>query len=145
MNKLYSYFLVTLQFGILGMQSYTYGFPYLSIEPLLLIPIIIATVLTLWTFLHLKPGKFNITPELKDDSLWVSSGPFKFIRHPMYTALLIFSLHYLLIDIAKFFLYWAGLFFVLSIKAIKEEKSLKQKFLIPSSYFKSTGRFFPKF
>lgn len=144
MNQIYSYLLVILQFGILGLQSYTYGSPYLSFEPLLLIPPALALVLTCWTFLHLKPGKFNITPELKENSNWISSGPFKFIRHPMYTALLIFSFHFILIDITTFFPFWASLFFVLSMKAIKEEAALKLKFSIPESYFKSTGRFFPK-
>lgn len=145
MTRIYSYLLVIFQFGILGAQSYAYGFPYLSFKPILLIPPVISIALTLWTFKHLRPGKFNITPEIKENSKWISSGPFKFIRHPMYTALLIFSLHFLMIDIATFFPYWVSLFFILSIKAIKEENALKQKFSIPDSYFKTTGRFFPRF
>jgi protein-S-isoprenylcysteine O-methyltransferase Ste14 len=145
MSKIFSYTLVFLQFAILAIQSYSYGFPFLNLTSLAMVFPFLAVVLSLWTFAHLRPGKFNITPELKLNSTWISSGPFKFIRHPMYSALLLFSMHYLILDFNRFAPYFISLYFVLFFKSRREEKILKESFSIADTYFQTTGRFFPKF
>jgi protein-S-isoprenylcysteine O-methyltransferase Ste14 len=49
----------------------------------------LAIVLGLWTFVHHKIGSFNITPEIKENATLIQSGPYRYIRHPMYTAVIL--------------------------------------------------------
>lgn len=44
----------------------------------------------LWGVLVMKMGNFNIQPEVKSYANMVTSGPYKIIRNPMYSGLLLF-------------------------------------------------------
>ena len=46
----------------------------------------------LWAILHNRLGNFNIRPEMKEGCILVMSGPYKFVRHPMYTSVLLITL-----------------------------------------------------
>jgi len=48
-----------------------------------------ASIFSIWIFLHNRFGNFNITPEIKDGAKFVQSGPYRYIRHPMYFALIV--------------------------------------------------------
>ena len=52
---------------------------------------IISLGLGFWGILTMSIGNFNIQPEVKSNSL-VKSGPYKWIRNPMYTAVILFYL-----------------------------------------------------
>ena len=43
-----------------------------------------------WGVLAMKMGNFNIQPEVKTSAKMVSKGPYKIIRNPMYSGLLLF-------------------------------------------------------
>jgi len=47
-------------------------------------------------------GNFNIRPDIKDDCTLIKSGIYKYIRHPMYTSVLVSMLGVLLIYINIF-------------------------------------------
>jgi protein-S-isoprenylcysteine O-methyltransferase Ste14 len=49
-------------------------------------------ILGLWALNHNKRGNFNIQPKLKDGCHLVTSGAYKYIRHPMYTSVILMML-----------------------------------------------------
>jgi len=51
---------------------------------------IIGLAIGLWGILAMKMGNFNIQPEVKHTAVFVSRGPYKIIRNPMYSGLLLF-------------------------------------------------------
>ena len=77
----------------------------------------------------MKLGNFNVQPEVKSTAKMVSKGPYKIIRNPMYTGLLIF---FSVTVISKFTFVRLGVFAILTVvlllKIFMEEKFLEQKF-----------------
>ena len=51
---------------------------------------IIGFVISLWGILAMKIGNFNVQPEVKSTAHFVSNGPYKYIRNPMYSGLILF-------------------------------------------------------
>ncbi len=47
--------------------------------------------LAFWAMAIMKYGNFNIVPNPVMDGTMVSGGPYKLIRHPMYTSIFIFA------------------------------------------------------
>ena len=45
--------------------------------------------LGMWAIFEQKPGNFNIKPTNKKGALLIESGPYRFIRHPMYLSIII--------------------------------------------------------
>jgi protein-S-isoprenylcysteine O-methyltransferase Ste14 len=41
----------------------------------------------LWTMWHNRPGNFSIWPQPSSDAQLITTGPYAWVRHPMYTAL----------------------------------------------------------
>lgn len=89
-HKLSSHLLVALQFAAIA----------LSAAPLAgrsgpgaaLALCIAGAVIGFWTVFHNRPGNFNIYPEIKDGARLVTTGPYRWIRHPMYLSLLLLML-----------------------------------------------------
>ncbi len=50
-----------------------------------------AVALGLWTLFHNRPGNFNIRPEPKASGRLVTGGPYRYLRNPMYSAVLLFA------------------------------------------------------
>jgi protein-S-isoprenylcysteine O-methyltransferase Ste14 len=46
-------------------------------------------LLLFWVLRHNRPGNFNFRPEPPADNRLITSGPYHFIRHPMYLSLLL--------------------------------------------------------
>lgn len=44
-----------------------------------------SVALATWTMAHNRLGNFNIRPAPKAHGLLVTTGPYRWIRHPMYT------------------------------------------------------------
>lgn len=49
-------------------------------------------LLGIWAIWEIRISKLSIFPEVRSGARLVQTGPFKVIRHPMYTALLLFFL-----------------------------------------------------
>src|SRR5659263_263910 len=48
-----------------------------------------SVVLAAWTLVYNRPGNFNIRPTPKVHGVLVTTGPYRWIRHPMYTSVLL--------------------------------------------------------
>ena len=81
---------VTIQFTCLGVIAVT-G-PLIARPPLWLAVEIAGAALALWTLWTWRLGRFNVLPDVLAGAKLVTSGPYRFIRHPMYAALLLGAL-----------------------------------------------------
>lgn len=91
-----------------------------------------------------KIGNFNIYPQIKSKAKLITSGPFALVRHPMYLSLTLMMLGITLFNFHYQTL--AGLtliVIVISIKALKEEKLLIEKFPEYRAYMSRTKRVIP--
>lgn len=89
-NRLKSYILVTIQFGVLLALALT-G-PVLAMNPILLALEIAAVGLGVWAILTVQIDKVSILPDVRADGMLVQHGPYRWLRHPMYTAVLLGAL-----------------------------------------------------
>jgi protein-S-isoprenylcysteine O-methyltransferase Ste14 len=86
------------------------------------------------------------SPIPKDDAELVTRGIYKWIRHPMYTALILIGLGLMLGTFNLFSLFvFTGLVVVLLYKSHYEDGLLADKHRSAAKYQSETGRFFPRF
>jgi len=92
----------------------------------------------------MQKSKLRILPEPSANATLVTRGPYRFIRHPMYTAILLGSTGLLIHYFTWMRLSMAiALAIVLLIKLTWEEKMLLQKFDAYRDYMKHTKRILP--
>ena len=85
-----SFTFVIIQFSCLGLIAIT-G-PLLPGNKLLLAVELLGIALGIWAVVTMGIGNFNVTPDPLKSSRLVTQGPYRFIRHPMYLALLLVTL-----------------------------------------------------
>jgi protein-S-isoprenylcysteine O-methyltransferase Ste14 len=100
--------------------------------------------LGIWAVIIMKPGFFNITPDPLAWSKLVKVGPYRFIRHPMYLALLLTTFP-LIIDRFNYLrlIFWVALLIDLLLKISYEEKILVAEVDGYEDYLKSSYRLVP--
>jgi protein-S-isoprenylcysteine O-methyltransferase Ste14 len=107
---------------------------------------ILANFLAYWIFSNLDN---NVSPTVvaRENAQLVTSGPYRWVRHPLYTMGTIAYLGFALISEDWFVALMSVLVFVmLSIRTPKEEARLIEKFGDEyRQYMQRTGRFLPKF
>ncbi len=86
LKTLLPYAYVTAQFACIGAILIT-G-PLIVKNAALLVAEILFIGLGLWAIGVMKIGKFNIAPTIAHHARLVTAGPYRYIRHPMYAALL---------------------------------------------------------
>ena len=118
--------------------------PPICEKPVLLVVQSISLALLVWTWFYLVPGKFHILPETIRGARLVISGPYRFIRHPMYLSLLLYLVP-LLINFFSWLRLAILLVFVTNmiIKIYFEERHLKSKFPEYAEYARRTYRVLP--
>jgi protein-S-isoprenylcysteine O-methyltransferase Ste14 len=83
----------------------------------------LAVALFIWTVLYNRLGNFNIVPEIKHGCELITQGPYRFIRHPMYSGVTLIALA----EMVSLFSLWKipvllFLIGILYLKASREEK-----------------------
>ncbi len=106
---------------------------------------VMAIGLFVWMFKHLG-ANVTATAQTRPDAQLVTTGPYRWIRHPMYAFGLIWFLAIVLLT-ASWFIAVAGAagFSFLVIRCRREETNLIEKFGDEyRAYMRRTGRFFPR-
>ena len=121
MNEyIYPKLLVFLQFGLIGLMIF-FSQGVLSSIPAIVI-FLLGVSIGLWAINHHQRGNFNIQPKLKEGCQLVTTGAYNYIRHPMYTSVLLMMLGVLVSTPTLLeFLFFSALIFVLVLKAKREE------------------------
>ena len=136
------YFYTVLQFLLLSFILFTP--PLLPGSYVAIIVLLIAVLIGLWAIYTFRHTRINIFPYLPEDAKLVFSGPYKYVRHPMYTAVLLFSLSYFIARPGWIYaLYFASLLVVLLLKIRFEEKQLKEYFTSYDHIFFKRYRIIP--
>jgi protein-S-isoprenylcysteine O-methyltransferase Ste14 len=103
-----------------------------------------AIALGLWAVEAMK-FRVNILPNVREHQKLVATGPYRFIRHPMYAAILLAGLSLVshrpnLVSVAA----WAALLVVLLVKINFEEAQLLKKFPDYREYSQRTKKLIPR-
>jgi protein-S-isoprenylcysteine O-methyltransferase Ste14 len=119
------------------------GGPVASHFPLVLIQIC-GMAIGIWAFSVMGIGNINISPLVKQRAVFVTGGPYRLVRHPMYLAVLL-VVWPLIIDHFSLLRIAAGLILIidLTIKMLFEEHLLKERFVEYEAYMKTTKRLIP--
>ncbi|MDD2917669.1 isoprenylcysteine carboxylmethyltransferase family protein [Rhodoferax sp.] len=117
--------LVLGQFGSLGALIVLAAprFMQHSVPALAWLALGLSGLVGLWALTANRPGNFNIHPTPRADGKLVAHGPYRWIRHPMYTAVMLFGLACVLTraDVLAWLL-WGVLCLMLLSKAVLEER-----------------------
>ena len=105
--------------------------------------IFIAAFPSLWAIILMK-DKLRITPEPARDSKLITSGPYKYIRHPMYATVISLTLVWIVFDFSFLRL---AVYILLAInmvvKMFYEENILENTFEGYKEYMKKSKRIIP--
>jgi protein-S-isoprenylcysteine O-methyltransferase Ste14 len=138
--------LVSLQFAALAALAF-FGLPHVMLGQTSVVAwaaLALSGVIGLWALTANRPGNFNIRPTPHSTGVLVQSGPYRWIRHPMYTAVLLFGAGCSLAEAnTAVWLIWCGLAGVLLIKAVLEERWMLLQHPTYRLYQAHTKRFVP--
>lgn len=112
-------------------------------HPLSLLMILLAIIIGLTPIIQ-KQFKVNVFPEVTKDMILITSGIYKYIRHPMYLSVIMLGLSFVIADPKPImFLVWAILIFNLHLKMDIEETNLLIAFPEYKDYKRNTKRLIP--
>ena len=141
MNKFVSVCLVTIQVASIMYLAITGDI--IPSSAFLLILEILFVIFGLWAMAEMK-FRFNIFPSLLNNSSLISSGPYKLVRHPMYTSTIFITFIWIINDFTYIRLSaWIMLVIVLNLKTFYEEKILDEEFPEYKIYKSKTKKLIP--
>ena len=138
--------LVALQFGLLLLLA-VLAAPRVAQGNLPLMSLALAALAVLlgvWTLAYNRLGNFNIHPAPKAAGHLVTGGPYRLVRHPMYSAVLLGAgAMAWLVQPLTGALAWCALLLVLLVKAHMEERWLREQHAGYAAYCLQSKRFVP--
>jgi protein-S-isoprenylcysteine O-methyltransferase Ste14 len=140
MNKSFLY--VAIQFACIGYLLFS-G-PLFANNSWLFLLEILGIGLAFWAVVSMSQSKLNVLPDVKNGATLIQSGPYKYVRHPMYSALIVIFLA-LIVDefsVVRLLVYLA-LTVTLVAKQFYEEGLLKKEFGQYKYYQENTWRIIP--
>ena len=141
-DRLKSLILVGLQFLFIFLLLTTTPWRHLPVASYVLIGLSVALIL--WAGWTMKKSKLRIFPQPAQSATLVVNGPYRFIRHPMYTSVLLCTAGLLAAGFSWLRLVYAMLLLgVLVLKLLWEEEMLSRKFEGYKAYQKQTKRLLP--
>ncbi len=103
-----------------------------------------SAALFFWTLMHNRLGNFNIRPIPKPFGTLVTSGPYRWIRHPMYSAVLLGAAAMAcMAEPLPGWSVWGFLAVVLFVKALFEERWMRAQHALYATYCAHSKRFVP--
>lgn len=138
----YSYLLVSLQFIFIAILLFHHGmhFP----KPLPFFIIVLGCGVGIYAIVHNQLGNFNITPEIKHNSTLITTGAYRYIRHPMYFSVLLMMLGIVVSKFGVFSIFiYCLLVLTLLMKAKKEEALWMAHSSEYQQYMQKTKRMIP--
>jgi protein-S-isoprenylcysteine O-methyltransferase Ste14 len=143
MRRYYPQLLVFWQFGIIGVMTLlTLRSPHFSWSGITLL--FAGASIGIWAIQHNRPDNFNIIPALKEGCCLVTSGIYRYIRHPMYTSVIVMMLGVTLLGThPATWLLWVLLILVLYLKADREERLWMAHDRAYADYRRKTRYFIP--
>lgn len=141
-HPVWSYGLVALQFGSIGAILMTGA--WLSSYWLVWAAQTVGVLLGLWAVQTMHLGRFNIIPDPRDDATLVERGPYRWIRHPMYAAILWVMVPMVLADVSPTRMAWLlVLVLTLLLKLHYEELLLCRRFADYPDYQQRSYKLLP--
>ena len=120
------------------------SYPVFSGNSIILIVQLLGIFLGLWAIFAMSKSRLNITPVPRAGSSLINGGPYRFIRHPMYLALLLFLTPVILFHYSNLGILVFGIFLAnLVLKLSYEEQLLLQTFNQYEDYQQHTWRLIP--
>lgn len=81
-----------LSYGLVGIQFLAMGGILITTDWIVMsgwaLMQLVGVLLAVWAVLTMHLGRFNIVPDPRPDGVLVQTGPYRWIRHPMYAAIL---------------------------------------------------------
>ncbi|MBX3603350.1 MAG: hypothetical protein KF863_22255 [Rubrivivax sp.] len=138
--------LVALQFVLLGLLAWQ-ALPALGRGAWPVDAVLLGAAafgLGMWSLAANRPGNFNIHPTPREGGVLVQHGPYRWIRHPMYSTVLLAGLAAVrLVGGTGPWLTLAALAVVLALKAAVEERALLRHHAGYAAYRQRSWRFVP--
>lgn len=110
--------------------------------------ILSAACLFLWTYSQeILARNWSVNLRIQNEHRLITAGPYGVMRHPIYTAMIFWSVGLAMLTAHAFFVAFTILVIVwMSPRIAKEEKMMVDHFgEAYLDYMKTTGRYFPKF
>ena len=106
--------------------------------------IVAGGILGLWALAAMPLRQMRIVPEVASRGHLVQAGPYRWIRHPMYSAVLLVAFGLLATDLRPLRLAMGiALAVVLAVKLLREEKLLRAAYPDYAAYQAATRRLVP--
>lgn len=137
--------LVALQFVALLLLVFNPFSVFREVERIFSLTLYVIAMVILASAAVALGSALTASPIPKDDAELVTRGIYQWIRHPMYTALILIGLGLLIGSFNLFSLIvFTGLVMVLLYKSRYEDHLLANKHRGAAKYQSETGRFFPR-